>query len=461
MGEKPEFTVGADNPAISLQRRFDAPPSRVFEAFTRAEDVERWFRPSGLRFLECEIDLRVGGSWRIALRGPQGETHRLGGEYREIDPPLRLVQTLRSDDAPQIEAVETLVFAEVDGRTLLTSSVHHASLEGRDRHIASGLEKRATQLLDRLDEHLQFGAAAATETESDPPPDAPTKRKPGRIGLIAAGLAALVALVGAGAYWNAQRAPSVGGAAPASASHKVSASGALVPVGAVPLRARIAGAIELVDCEVGGEVVEGSVCATIDEHAHEAARDGAEMALAAAEERLQAEQTRVALATDAVEREQRAGKRRTGARGADKAQAALIDAQRRQAQAEEALEQAKAAFKSATETVAKARLLSPLDGAVVSRNAEVGAKVAENDELFVVAPAPMALQIEAHVADAGAVHVGDKASFTVDALGDRAFSGTVSKLGDAGLVVIDAADPDHALKPGMSANVEIETGARQ
>ncbi|ATQ66872.1 MULTISPECIES: SRPBCC domain-containing protein [Methylosinus] len=459
MGEKPEITVGTDSPAISLQRTFDAPPSRVFEAFTRAEGVERWFRPSGLRLLECEIDLRVGGSWRVALRGPQGETHRLGGEYREIDPPRRLVQTLRSDDAPQIEAVETLVFTEVDGKTRLTSAVDHMSMEGRDRHIASGLEKRAAQLLDRLDEHLQFGSAAA-ETESDPPFAAPADRKPARIGPIAAALAALVALVGAGAYWTSHREPSGGAAAPASAARKVSASGSLVAVGAVPLRAGLAGAIELVDCEVGGEVAVGTVCATIDERDHEAARDRAETALAAAQERLQSERSRVELATDAVEREKRAGKRRAGARAADKAQAALADAQRREAQAETAFNEAQAAFASAIETVTKSRILSSIDGAVVSRNAEVGAKVAEADELFVVAPAPLALQIEAHAADASAVHVGDKASFTVDALGDRAFTGTVAKLGEADLVVIDAADPDHALKPGMTANVEIETGAR-
>ncbi|MBY6239898.1 SRPBCC domain-containing protein [Methylosinus sp. Sm6] len=469
MGEKPEITMDADNPVISLQRSFDAPRSRVFEAFTRAEDVDRWFKPSGFRLVECEIDLRVGGSWRVALRGPQGETHRLSGEYREIDAPQRLVQTLRSDDAPQTQALETLVFSEADGKTLLTSTITHASAASRDRHVASGLEKRAAQLLDRLADHLQYGDAAAMD---DPPAPvaAPGERRTARpLGRIAAALAVLVALAGGGVYWTMQQTPNAAATGPGPVAHKASATGALVAVGAVALRAEVAGPIELVDCDIGGEVVSGTVCATIDERAREAARDHAELVMAEAEEQIRIDEGRVEAATAALDREKR--KRRAGARAAEKAQAALDEAQQRAARSKTAFERATAAFESASESASRARIVSPIDGAVASRKAEAGATVAEGEELFVVAPAPIALQIEARVADPSEVHVGDKATFTVDGLDNRAFTGAVGKIGrpaadgadkspDADLVVIDAPDPDHVLKPGMTAKVEIETGAR-
>ena len=94
-------TFAATTPAdrqIVLTRRFDAPPRLVFEALTKPEHVRRWWGclGEGYSVPVCEIDLRVGGAWRIVGRTPEGPMPAFYGVYREIDPPRRLVQTMRA-----------------------------------------------------------------------------------------------------------------------------------------------------------------------------------------------------------------------------------------------------------------------------------------------------------------------------------------------------------------------------
>ncbi len=141
---------------IVLTRVFDAPRRLVFEAWTKPEHVRRWYGCGGYSLQVCEIDLRVGGAWRYALRAPDGITHTLQGTYREIVPPSRLVYTEQyvTPGFTSGEAIVTVLFAEHDGMTTLTSSILHASKENRDRHVGSGMESGAGETLDRLAEHL-------------------------------------------------------------------------------------------------------------------------------------------------------------------------------------------------------------------------------------------------------------------------------------------------------------------
>ena len=80
----------------------------------------------------CEIDLRVGGAWRYTMRGPDGITHTMQGIYREILPPGRLVYTEQyvTPGFTSDEALVTVLFAEHDGMTTLTSTILHASQRG-------------------------------------------------------------------------------------------------------------------------------------------------------------------------------------------------------------------------------------------------------------------------------------------------------------------------------------------
>ncbi len=154
MTAKTRIQVEPGKPTIVMERVFDAPRGLVFEAWTNPEHLARWWGPRDLTLAVCEIDFRPGGAWRFVLRGRDGSDYGFGGEYREILPPERLSYTFRFDGAPDAEAVETLTFVEKDGKTTLTSTMVHTSVENRDAHVRSGMEEGALETMDRLAELL-------------------------------------------------------------------------------------------------------------------------------------------------------------------------------------------------------------------------------------------------------------------------------------------------------------------
>jgi uncharacterized protein YndB with AHSA1/START domain len=138
---------------IAISRAFDAPRQLVFEAHTKPEHVMQWLLgPEGWTMPVCEIDLRPGGSWRFAWQHADGRKLEMTGVYREIVPPLRVVNTERwGPDWP--ETVNTLQFSEEDGRTTVTQTVRYDSREARDAALATGMMsgvERSYELLDAL-----------------------------------------------------------------------------------------------------------------------------------------------------------------------------------------------------------------------------------------------------------------------------------------------------------------------
>ena len=138
---------------VVMTRVFDAPRHLVYEAMTRPELLKRWFGPHGWSLVVCEIDFRVGGTWRYVLEGPDGRSMGMGGEYREIVPGERTVHTESFDDYPG-DSVVTVVLTEHEGRTTLTGTVLYESQEVRDAVIESGMEHGAAETYDRLAELL-------------------------------------------------------------------------------------------------------------------------------------------------------------------------------------------------------------------------------------------------------------------------------------------------------------------
>jgi uncharacterized protein YndB with AHSA1/START domain len=103
---------------LRVERRFAAPPDRVFAAWTSAEELSAWCAPPPAT-PDAEADVRVGGRWRIVMSAPDGSQHRVGGTYREIDPPRRLVFTWQWENIPDFpETIVTVEFtARADGGT--------------------------------------------------------------------------------------------------------------------------------------------------------------------------------------------------------------------------------------------------------------------------------------------------------------------------------------------------------
>lgn len=108
---------------LVITRRFEAPRELVFEAWTRAEHLARWWAPQDCTLLSCEVDVRPGGAWYRRMRSRDGREHVKRGVYREIAAPERLVFTYLNEAADGScgpEMLVTVTFEEDAGGTRLT-----------------------------------------------------------------------------------------------------------------------------------------------------------------------------------------------------------------------------------------------------------------------------------------------------------------------------------------------------
>jgi uncharacterized protein YndB with AHSA1/START domain len=156
-----EFETPAGEPVIRVRRFFKAPPELVYKACTEADYIRRWMGPRHLEVSECEVDQRVGGTWRLVHRAPDGAEFVFYGELLELDPPRRRVGTFVWDGAPEDKAVETMELVAVEGGTLLTTTMVHTSVAARDMHVANGMEGGVVESYERLDELVAEEQAAA------------------------------------------------------------------------------------------------------------------------------------------------------------------------------------------------------------------------------------------------------------------------------------------------------------
>jgi uncharacterized protein YndB with AHSA1/START domain len=137
---------------ILITRAFDAPKHLVYRAWTTPELVKRWWSGRQGQVTSAEIDLRVGGLWRFVMVATGGQEVAFHGEYREIVPEERIVSTEVFEGMPDAEALDTVTFTEVDGRTMLTLLVEHQSKDHRDAHIDSGMETGMQEAFDLLEQ---------------------------------------------------------------------------------------------------------------------------------------------------------------------------------------------------------------------------------------------------------------------------------------------------------------------
>ncbi len=139
---------------LVLRRVFNAPRRLVFDTLTRPELLKRWYGPKGWTVLVCEIDLRIGGTYRFVSRNPAGKDIGQRGVYREIAAPERLVNTEEWEDWNPGELLVTTVLAEQGGKTTFTATLLFPSREVRDLLVKSGMTRDAGETYDKLAELL-------------------------------------------------------------------------------------------------------------------------------------------------------------------------------------------------------------------------------------------------------------------------------------------------------------------
>jgi uncharacterized protein YndB with AHSA1/START domain len=149
------FDVVSDLEVV-MTRTFDAPRELVFEVCTQARHMVEWWGPRRMSLPVCEMDTRPGGTYRFVQRDDAGIEYPFRGEFREVDPPARLVMTQIYEPYADHELLVTLTFEELsDGRTLLTDRMRFDTIESRDGMLAAGMESGARESYDRMAELLE------------------------------------------------------------------------------------------------------------------------------------------------------------------------------------------------------------------------------------------------------------------------------------------------------------------
>jgi HlyD family secretion protein len=257
---------------------------------------------------------------------------------------------------------------------------------------------------------------------------------------------------------------------------RITATGTLAPLKSVLVGSQVSGRIAEVHADFNSEVKQGQVIARLDPQLFTAAVQQAKANLSGARADLQRAQ---ALARDATRQRDRAqslaGRKLVAQSEADTAESGAEAAAAQVISARGEVERASAALSQAELNLSYTTIHSPIDGVVISRDVDVGQTVAASLQaptLFTIAEDLRKMQVNASISesDVGKVAHGMRATFTVDAFPNKRFEGVVREVRNAPKTVqnvvtydaiIDVANPELELRPGMTANVTIVHGARE
>ena len=144
---------------VVVTRTFNAPARLVFQAWTKPELFRQWWVPKsmGMNLLSCDMDVRVGGKYRLVFAHGDSE-FAFFGTYREVVPPARIVWT---NEESEDGAVTTVTFQEIDGKTLLVLTERYPSKEALEA-AGTGAAEAMVETFAQLDELLVNQAASIT-----------------------------------------------------------------------------------------------------------------------------------------------------------------------------------------------------------------------------------------------------------------------------------------------------------
>lgn len=144
MKERDKDATSLAGRELVITRIFDAPRDLVFKALTDPKQVAQWWGPKGFTNPICEWDARAGGDIRVDMRGPDGNVYPMGGVFREIAPPERLVFTITAffdkESNPMLENLNTITLEEHEGMTYVTVELFDEGNQTRLKLTHKGLE---------------------------------------------------------------------------------------------------------------------------------------------------------------------------------------------------------------------------------------------------------------------------------------------------------------------------------
>lgn len=151
---KTEFVIKPGTQEIIMTRVFDAPRDLVFKTMMDVNAIPKWWGPRDHSTKVDKLEVRPGGAWRFINADSDGNEYGFSGFYHLIDAPKRVVETYEFEGVPGHVGLVSMTLDEVDGKTRLVEHSLFPSVEDRDAVLKSGMEKGATETMDRLEELL-------------------------------------------------------------------------------------------------------------------------------------------------------------------------------------------------------------------------------------------------------------------------------------------------------------------
>jgi uncharacterized protein YndB with AHSA1/START domain len=145
--------------SLRLERTFDATCEEVFDAWTNPEVLRRWWRPNPAWVTPvAEVDLRVGGRYRLSMEDPEnGTRHTAGGEYREVSRPRRLVYSWQWERDDHASTVTVDFRAEGERTKVVLEHTDLPTSQSRDSHAHGWVG-----ILERFEEHVSASSTHAS-----------------------------------------------------------------------------------------------------------------------------------------------------------------------------------------------------------------------------------------------------------------------------------------------------------
>jgi HlyD family secretion protein len=250
----------------------------------------------------------------------------------------------------------------------------------------------------------------------------------------------------------------------------VTATGTVNPELTIIVGTYVSGVIQQLYCDYNTEVKKGQICAKIDPRPYQSVVDQAKANLAIANAQLEKDSASLGYAKLGFDRAAALVKTNAVSQDFyDNAKSTYVQAQAQISFDKATIEQRQAALNSAQVNLDYTDIISPVDGTVVSRNVTMGQTVAasfQTPTLFLIASDLAKMQVDTNVSegDIGGIKIGDKAIFSVDAYSRRTFEGRVTQVRQSPQtvqnvvtydVVVSVANPDLALKPGMTTSTRV------
>lgn len=139
---------------ILITRTLDAPREKVWRVMTNPKLIPQWWGPRGYETVVEVMDVRVGGRWRFLQKDTEGNEFAFRGEYKEVTPIERIVNTFEFEPMAGHITTEHLTLTDKGNKTLFTNRIECMNKDDRDGIVESGMEWGSRQTMDRLEELL-------------------------------------------------------------------------------------------------------------------------------------------------------------------------------------------------------------------------------------------------------------------------------------------------------------------